>query len=301
MMMNPPTLPPFAHIPAPYTGPAVVPRTGASPESALFIPRLAGVAGGHYDGARGGLTGEEFGEARFRDRRRDAVGAEENEVAGGEVGLEEVRLDVGLEADGACEDVREVRLRDGVRFGEAREAALAPVEDRRVAEVTAVEASALDDYGAERAGEFGLAVARDGFGVERAVDLRGEVGESAACAPVARTGEAVVGQHFDGAAGGEAAFAGGADAIGEGGESGAGALADEPRIVTRDVVLARDGVTGEVDVHGASVGAARGVRERVQMRAAATAPQVVRQRVFTSFRPMRATTQRPAKNKMPVT
>ena len=51
-------------------------------------------------------------------------------------------------------------------------------------------------------------------------------------------------------------------------------------------------MAGGVDVHCGEVREARRAAARLeksQMRAAATAPHVVRQRVFTSLRPMRAT------------
>jgi hypothetical protein len=136
--------------------------------------------------------------------------------------------------------------------------------------------------------------------VERAIDLRREIGQGAAGTPGARTREAVVGEHFDRAAGGGTAFTGGADAVGQGGQRDTGTFPDEPGIVAR-AFGASERMTGGVDVHGASLGALRGVGERLQMRAAARAPQVVRQRVFTSRSPMSATPQRPAKSRMPVT
>ena len=79
------------------------------------------------------------------------------------------------------------------------------------------------------------------------------------------------------------------------------AFANRPGIVARRSFPSRQGVTGEVDVHKASLEARGRAGEGVQMRAAARAPQVVRQRTFTSLSPMSATPQSPANSRMPVT
>src|SRR5690349_4028583 len=107
-----------------------------------------------------------------------------------------MRFDRRSEPDALREHVLHVGLPQGVRDRQPLQLALSPEENGGVAGVAAVKTRALDDHGAYRTGEFGGAVALQRFLVQLVIDLRGELGERAPCAPQAWTHETMVAESF---------------------------------------------------------------------------------------------------------
>src|ERR1051326_2536997 len=86
------------------------------------------------------------------------------------------------------------------------------------------------------------------------VDLRGELGERASCAPQSRADQAMISERFHHALCSRAAFAARADAVGQDCDERFAFFANDPRIIARLVGATRPRVAGGVNLHGAMGG-----------------------------------------------
>jgi len=250
--------------------------------------------GGPYDAAGGRVAlqrGKKFG---FRLVLPYAVRTKQQHVTVRESAAEGVEHWSVGDAKTGNEAVGVVRI--DMVFAELFQLTAAKQPNARVAGIQTVKRIPLDDGDCQSADHFTAVEARLGFAAKRAVQQQHDFVERAVRSPCRGTAGVMSADHLHGPLRSLAGGGAGAGAVGQHGDYMVRVHRDAAGIGGWLRRMARQSERGVMNHHAARSIAGRGPDVipgvHVQMRASATAPHVVRQRVFTSVRPIKATRQR---------